>query len=131
MDAGTSLGSSFHSLLHQSVDAAALPAKAALRAATLGGAQALGLGDRIGSLTPGKAADITAIDLDHMETQPVYDPISMIVYAAGRHQVSDVWVAGRPLLYDHKLTTLDSHAIRDTAKAWGRRISAGNETARP
>lgn len=112
-------------------DAAALPAKAALRAATLGGAQALGLGDRIGSLTPGKAADITAIDLDHMETQPVYDPISMIVYAAGRHQVSDVWVAGRPLLYDHKLTTLDSHAIRDTAKAWGRRISAGNETARP
>lgn len=105
-------------------DAEAMPAGAALRAATLGGAQALGLGGETGSLEPGKAADITAIDLDHIETQPVYDPVSMIVYAAGRHQISDVWVAGKSLLRDHKLVTLDSRAIRDTAKAWGERIGA-------
>jgi len=54
--------------------------------------------DIIGSLTPGKAADITAVDLGALETQPVYHPVSQLVYAAGREQVSDVWVAGRHLL---------------------------------
>ena len=76
-------------------DASVLPAPAALEAATLGGAQALGLRDRIGSIEPGKDADLVAFDLSHPETQPLYDVISHLVYSAGREQVSDVWVAGR------------------------------------
>ncbi|MDD5273009.1 MAG: TRZ/ATZ family hydrolase, partial [Methylovulum sp.] len=79
-------------------DASAVPAMTALQMATINGAKALGLDKEIGSLTVGKAADVIAIDLSHLETQPVYCPISQIVYAASRHQVTDVWVAGRQLL---------------------------------
>jgi 5-methylthioadenosine/S-adenosylhomocysteine deaminase len=79
-------------------NAEALPAHAALRAATLGGAIALGLDARIGSISPGKAADLTAVRLAGPELIPCYDPISQLVYAAGRQNVSDVWVAGRHLL---------------------------------
>jgi 5-methylthioadenosine/S-adenosylhomocysteine deaminase len=76
-------------------DAQAFPAHAALRAATLGGALALGLGEKIGSIRPGKAADLVAVDLSGPALQPCYDPVSHLVYAAGREQVSDVWVAGQ------------------------------------
>lgn len=79
-------------------DAGAMPAHAALRAATLGGAAALGLQARIGSIAPGKAADLAAVRLSGPELLPCYDPISHLVYAAGRQHVSDVWVAGRHLL---------------------------------
>ena len=73
-------------------DASTLPAHQALEMATLGGAKALGLDDRIGSLIAGKSADIAAIDLSAMELAPCYDPISHLVYAAGREHVSHVWV---------------------------------------
>jgi 5-methylthioadenosine/S-adenosylhomocysteine deaminase len=76
-------------------DASVLPAAAVLEAATLGGAQALGLRGRIGSIEAGKEADLVAFDLSHPETQPLYDVISHLVYSAGREQVSDVWVAGQ------------------------------------
>jgi 5-methylthioadenosine/S-adenosylhomocysteine deaminase len=79
-------------------DAQAMPAHAALRAATLGGAMALGLEARIGSLVAGKAADLAAVRIAGPELSPCYDPVSHLVYAAGREQVSDVWVAGRQLL---------------------------------
>jgi len=79
-------------------DAEAMPAHAALRAATWGGAVALGLDARIGSIAPGKAADLAAVRLAGPELSPCYDPVSHVVYAAGRHDVSDVWVAGRRLL---------------------------------
>ena len=79
-------------------DASALPAYQALRMATLNGAIALGLGDQIGSLVPGKWADVCAIRLDELESTPLYEPLSQIVYASGRHQVTDVWVAGEHLL---------------------------------
>jgi len=79
-------------------DAGALPAQAALRAATLGGAAALGLETRIGSILPGKAADLAAVRLCGPALSPCYDPVSQLVYAAGRHDVSDVWVAGQQLL---------------------------------
>lgn len=75
-------------------DAEALPAHAALRAATLGGAQALGLSDSIGSIAPGKAADLTAVALRGPELAPCYDPVSHLVYAAGREHVTHVWVNG-------------------------------------
>lgn len=79
-------------------DPSALPAAQALEAATLGGARALGLDRHIGSLEAGKDADIAAFDLAAVETQPLYDPLSQITYAAGREQVSDVWVAGQPVV---------------------------------
>jgi 5-methylthioadenosine/S-adenosylhomocysteine deaminase len=99
-------------------EATALPAAAALRMATLNGARALGLDSRIGSLEAGKAADLVAIDLSTVPTQPVYDPISQIVYAAGREQVTDVWVNGRRLLQDRKLTALDETAVLEKAARW-------------
>jgi 5-methylthioadenosine/S-adenosylhomocysteine deaminase len=76
-------------------DAAVLPAARALHAATLGAARALGLDACIGSIEVGKDADITAFDLSAIETQPIYDPVSHLVYACGRDSVSDVWVAGQ------------------------------------
>jgi 5-methylthioadenosine/S-adenosylhomocysteine deaminase len=84
-------------------DAQALPAHAALRAATLGGAQALGLGERIGSIECGKRADLVAVDLGAPELAPCYDPVSHLVYAAGREHVSQVWVDGEIRLEEKRL----------------------------
>lgn len=106
-------------------DAAALPAARVLRMATLNGAQALGLAAETGSLEPGKAADIVAVDLGQLESTPIYHPISQLVYATGRHQVSDVWVAGRRLLADRQLTTLDPVELMQRAQHWQRNIGAG------
>lgn len=103
-------------------DATALPAAQALRMATLNGARALGLESEIGSLLPGKAADITAVHLGEIETQPVYDPISQLVYATGRDKVTDVWVAGRQLLKHRVLTSLDEQAILAKARHWRDKI---------
>ncbi|RUQ35305.1 MAG: TRZ/ATZ family hydrolase [Candidatus Competibacteraceae bacterium] len=106
-------------------DAAALPAARVLRMATLNGARALGLAADIGSLEPGKAADIVAVDFGQLESAPVYHPISQLVYATGRHQVSDVWIAGRQLLANRQLTTLDSDELLQRAQRWQRDIGAG------
>ncbi len=103
-------------------DARVVPAATALRMATLNGAKALGLDDEIGSLEVGKSADIAALDLGDIETQPLFDPISDLVYAGSRHQVSDVWVAGRRLLNKRELTTLDRDDIAARAQAWRERL---------
>lgn len=112
-------------------DAAAAPAPALLHMATLGGARALGLDDDIGSLVPGKAADLVALDLSAPHCQPVYDPISQLIYAAGRDAVSDVWVAGRQLLRDGRFTALDVDAILARAADWGERIAAADHGGQP
>ena len=75
-------------------DATAIPAHTALRMATLAGAQALGLSDRIGSIEPGKEADLCAVTLGTLETLPCFDPASHLVYVAGREHVSHVWIGG-------------------------------------
>jgi 5-methylthioadenosine/S-adenosylhomocysteine deaminase len=103
-------------------EATAVPARAALRMATLNGARALGIETHTGSLTAGKAADITAIDLSALSSQPLYDPVSQIVYTATRDQVSDVWVNGRHLLVSHRLATLDEAALREKAVQWHDKI---------
>ena len=105
-------------------DASALPAYQALRMATLNGAIALGLGDQIGSLVPGKWADVCAIRLDELESTPLYEPLSQIVYASGRHQVTDVWVAGEHLLKGRVLTRLDETDILARARQWQARLGA-------
>ncbi|HEY0180867.1 MAG TPA: TRZ/ATZ family hydrolase [Dokdonella sp.] len=105
-------------------DAAALDAASALRAATLGGAKALGWEGRIGSIEPGKCADLVAVRLDAIETEPLYHVVSQLVYAAGRHLVSDVWIAGARKLRDGGLADLDVDALRTTARRWRERIGA-------
>jgi 5-methylthioadenosine/S-adenosylhomocysteine deaminase len=107
-------------------DAAALPAYRVLRMATLNGARALGMGEETGSLAKGKWADLVAVDLEVLETQPLYDPVSQLVYAAGRSQVSDVWVAGQHVLRQRQLTQLDVQDLIQRARGWQARIAAGD-----
>jgi 5-methylthioadenosine/S-adenosylhomocysteine deaminase len=105
-------------------DASAFDAACALQAATLNGARALGLAERIGSIAPGKQADLAAVRLDALETQPVYNVISQLVYATGRHQVSDVWIAGVRKVENSALCAIDTDALRARAQAWRARIAA-------
>ncbi|MBB3243351.1 5-methylthioadenosine/S-adenosylhomocysteine deaminase [Pseudomonas sp. Tn43] len=108
--------------------ATALDAHRALRMATLNGARALGIEAQTGSLEVGKAADIVAFDLSGLAQQPVYDPVSQLIYATGRDCVKHLWVAGKQLLDDRRLTRLDEAQLCATAKAWGRRISGHTES---
>lgn len=101
-----------------------LPAHQVLKMATLNGANALGLGKLTGSLTIGKAADITAINFSHLNLTPCYDPVSHLVYAAGRENVSHVWVNGRMLLEDKQLTTLNQTELQYRTTIWQERITA-------
>lgn len=103
-------------------DAAALPAAQALEMATMGGARALGWADRIGSLVVGKAADVVAVDLGDDSEGTVNNPVSQLVYAGRRDQVSDVWVGGRRLLRDGELMTLDSASLAERARRWSERM---------
>jgi 5-methylthioadenosine/S-adenosylhomocysteine deaminase len=106
------------------MDATALDAAAALRTATLGGARALGWEGRIGSLEPGKRADIACVALDALETQPLYHAISQLVYSCGRQQVTDVWIDGRPMLAEGVLVDRDVAGLKAKAKRWRERIVA-------
>jgi 5-methylthioadenosine/S-adenosylhomocysteine deaminase len=103
-------------------DARALPAAAALHMATLAGARALGLDAEIGSLEAGKAADFIALDLGEAGAQPVYNAISQIVYAGARHNVTDVFVAGRALMRERRLLTVDEATAVGNAQAWRGKI---------
>jgi len=103
--------------------ATALDAHRALRMATLNGARAMGLESEIGSLEVGKAADIVAFDLSGLAQQPIYDPVSQLIYATGRDCVKHLWVAGKQLLDDRQLTRMDEQQLTATAIAWGKRIS--------
>ena len=108
-------------------DAAALPAHAALRAATLGGARALGLEAEIGSILPGKSADLAAFRLDAPELSPVYDPVSQLVYAAGREHVSHVWVAGNAAVIDGKLQNPAFADLESRSNLWHNRVNTRSE----
>jgi 5-methylthioadenosine/S-adenosylhomocysteine deaminase len=105
-------------------DASALDAATALRMATLGSARAMGLGDRIGSIVAGKQADLICVDLARIETQPLHNVVSQLVYAAGRQQVSDVWIAGRRRLDAGALTDIDTASLLAKAGQWRERIGA-------
>jgi 5-methylthioadenosine/S-adenosylhomocysteine deaminase len=96
--------------------------------ATLNGATALGLQDQIGSLETGKEADIVAIDLGHLNTQPVFNPLSHIVYAAGREQISDVWVAGKHLISNGQHTSMDVQRIQTNCQQWQTKLSRNPAT---
>ncbi len=100
----------------------ALPAHQALACATLAGARALGLEHRIGSIRGGKAADLTAVSLASIETQPCYDPASHLVYAAGREHVTHVWVDGVLLLRNRTLTRLHPRELEKRARLWHNKL---------
>ena len=91
---------------------------------TIDAAKALGMDQHIGSLSKGKDADIVAIDLSRIETQPVYDPVSHIVYASSRNQVTHVWVAGKQLLNDRELLTINYEEAMQNAIGWGLKLKA-------
>lgn len=106
-------------------NAAALNAHQALRMATLNGARALGLQDKTGSLEAGKLADLVSINLSALSAQPVYDPVSQLVYACHGGAVEHVWVGGKQLVHNRQLLRMDAEAIRARASQWRARILAG------
>lgn len=111
--------------------ASALDAHRALRMATLNGARALGMDDEIGSLEVGKAADLVAFDLSGLAQQPLYNPVSQLVYASGRDCVRHVWVGGKQLLDQGRLTRMDEQRLAATARDWGQRIAGHDSQACP
>jgi 5-methylthioadenosine/S-adenosylhomocysteine deaminase len=105
-------------------DAAALPAAAALKAATLDAARALNLDSRIGSITAGKRADLVAVDLHGMSSQPLFDPVSHLVYVAGREHVTHVWVDGKLKLEEGRLVDLEPDDLTARAAYWRGKLTA-------
>jgi 5-methylthioadenosine/S-adenosylhomocysteine deaminase len=103
-------------------DPTLLPAHLALEMATIRAARALGLEDRIGSLVPGKRADMTAVHLEAPELLPCYDPLSHLVYAAGREHVTHVWVDGERTVDSGQLTRLDPRELAAKAAYWKDKI---------
>jgi 5-methylthioadenosine/S-adenosylhomocysteine deaminase len=113
----------------QSSDATALPAADALALATINGARALGLEDSIGSLEVGKQADLIAVDLRGPETQPLYHPLSQLVYACNGSQVSHCWIAGELVMAQRELTRIDIHTLAERVCAWQQRINSMGDSA--
>lgn len=111
----------------KSADAAALPAEQILRMATINGAKAIGLDAITGSIETGKQADLATVNFNRLELQPVYNPVSHIVYSANRYDVSNVWVAGKQMLQDGAHLCFDESALIDNAREWGERIKASSE----
>ncbi len=106
------------------LDPTTVDAHTALELATINGARMLGMADEIGSLEPGKAADLVAIDMAAINFQPMHDPVSQVVYASSGHQVSDVWISGKRLLDEGQFTQLDEVALRQRVQAWLERMQA-------
>ena len=104
--------------------AQALPTHQILQMATLNGAIALGIEKQTGSLTVGKAADITAIDFSDLSLTPCFNPLSHLIYVASREHVSHVWVNGRLLLNKGELVTLNEAEIIERTQYWQNRITS-------
>ena len=103
-------------------DASVLDAHAALRMATINGAKALGWDDQIGSLEAGKSADMIAVEINSLSQKPLYNPASQLVYCNAGSQVTHSWVAGKALLRERSLVTLDEENLIRRADAWRNQI---------
>jgi 5-methylthioadenosine/S-adenosylhomocysteine deaminase len=108
-------------------DPSSIPAYKALEMATINAAKSMAMDDKIGSIEVGKFADLVAVDMHSIETQPFYDVVSQLVYATGRDKVTDVWVAGRQLLNDRQLTTLDESKVIQDARQWANSIKQAEQ----
>ena len=113
----------------QAMDASALPAADALAMATINGAKAMGLEDSLGSLEVGKQADLIAVDLSGPETQPLYNPLSQLVYACNGSQVTHSWIAGEPVMSQRQLKGIDLDDLTRRVSEWQQRISSTTSTA--
>jgi len=103
-------------------DPEAVPAARALSMATLHGARALGLASRIGSVESGKQADLVAVRLDDLQTSPVHNVLSHLVYACSSRQVEQVWIAGRSVYADGEPVHLDRSRLADQTRDWQRKL---------
>jgi 5-methylthioadenosine/S-adenosylhomocysteine deaminase len=104
-------------------DASALPAATALRMATLDGARSIGLEDSIGTIESGKYADLACVDLRRLNSQPLYHPLSQLVYTAARDQVRDVWVAGKHMLENGRHVHINIDTLLERSDEWRQRIA--------
>jgi 5-methylthioadenosine/S-adenosylhomocysteine deaminase len=109
------------------MDATAVSAEQVLKMATINGATALGISDITGSLEVGKFADIVAVNFDTIETIPVYDPVSHLVYCSSREHVSDVWIAGKQRLTDRILNTIDENKLKQECLRMSENINKYSE----
>ena len=107
-------------------DASAVNAHEALEMATINGAKAMGLEEKIGSLEKGKWADIIAVDLGFLDCQPVYDAPSHIVYATNSHQVTHSWIGGSIHMKDRQLTMIDTLHLSERVHNWAEKIKASD-----
>jgi len=103
-------------------DATTVPAARALRMATLDGAAALGMGNETGSLEIGKLADICAVELSEIETQPCFHPVSHLVYCAGREHVTDVWVGGTLVVEEKQVLQKSNSELLAVARVWQNKL---------
>jgi 5-methylthioadenosine/S-adenosylhomocysteine deaminase len=106
------------------LDPTVMPSSTVLEMATLGGARVLGMEKEIGSLEAGKKADVIVLELNRPHLQPMYNPVSHLVYSATGADVRDVIIDGKLIMENRKLLTLDEEEIMERAKEWGRRISS-------
>jgi 5-methylthioadenosine/S-adenosylhomocysteine deaminase len=106
------------------LDPTTVPALAVLRMATRGGAEALHMEDRLGSLEPGTRADVVVLSLSGPSGLPLFDPFSHLVYSAHADAVETVVVEGRVLMERRRMKTLDVEAIRENAERYGRKVMA-------
>ena len=113
-------------LLHKVAtgDPEALPARQVLELATRRGAEAIGLGDRIGSLEPGKKADLISVGLTGARQTPLFDPMSHLVYVARGSDVRTVIVAGRVLMREGRVQTLNRETVLREATAMAEKVRA-------
>jgi 5-methylthioadenosine/S-adenosylhomocysteine deaminase len=111
--------------LHKALnkDAAFLPAERILQACITGGAGALNMQDEIGSLEKNKLADLIFVDMNTIESQPMYDPYSHLVYSSSSEQVKHVIINGKIVMKDRKLITLNEEELIERAKDYRKRIS--------
>ncbi|MCE1182585.1 MAG: TRZ/ATZ family hydrolase [Rhodocyclales bacterium] len=112
-------------------DPSALPCAEILHMATLGGAIALDLEDKIGSITPGKAADLCAVRLTGIESSPCYDPLSHLINVAGRECVSHVWVAGKCCVRDSVLQTQAANRLEASLALWQNKLESRRKVQKP
>jgi 5-methylthioadenosine/S-adenosylhomocysteine deaminase len=111
-------------LLHKltSNDPRALPARTAIRMATIDGARILGLGRTVGSLEPGKRADLLVVSMRSARQTPLYDPLSHLVYATRGDDVQTMIVNGRIVMRNRRVLTLDEKAVLDEATMWAGKV---------
>jgi 5-methylthioadenosine/S-adenosylhomocysteine deaminase len=105
-----------------SKDPRALPAKTAIRMATIDGARTLGMDREIGSLEPGKRADLILVSMRAARQTPMYDPLSHLVYVTRGDDVQTMVVDGRVVMRDRRVLTLNERAVLDEAAVWAAKV---------